>query len=72
VEALLGLEHDNPVGFAVFFPAGWNGCYAIALARPSRWSGSNRPATSNSSIASTKPQPDGRTQLRLTPLVWQH
>jgi hypothetical protein len=39
--------------------AGWNGCYAIALARPSHWSGSNRPARSNSFIASPSPSRTG-------------
>ena len=47
---------------------GWSGCCAIARARPSPWSGSSRSATTSSSIASPKPQPDGRTELRLTPL----
>jgi hypothetical protein len=36
--------------------------------RLSRWIASSSSPTTSSSIASPKPQPDGRTELRLTPL----
>jgi len=47
---------------------GWNGCCAIARARPSRWSGSSNCLTARSLIAFPGLKPDGRTELRLTPL----
>ena len=46
----------------------WNGCCAIARGRPLRWSGSSSSATDALIYRFDQPQPDGRTQLRLTPL----
>jgi len=48
--------------------AAWSACYATARGRPWHWSDCNRSLTTNSSIASPGLEPDGRTELRLTPL----